>query len=126
VSRVAADPDNVRARERLALAKGRFGRILAEAGDYPAARPALERAVSIYEELRATNRLAPTMEADFAEVLGHLGDYHQRTANRQAACAAFGRAAALLQAAHARVPLTAFRKQMLDYNLGELEKCGGR
>jgi non-specific serine/threonine protein kinase/serine/threonine-protein kinase len=121
---VATDPDNVRARERLALSKGRFGTILARAGDLPAARANIDRAVELYEGLQAAGQLAPTMEADFAEILGHLGDYHQRAGNRPAACAAFRRAVDILQAANARLPLTAFRKEMLDTNREELKKCG--
>ena len=120
---LAADPDNVRARERLALSKGRFGTILARAGDHAAARTALERAVSLYEGMQANGTLAPTMEPDFAEILGHLGDYHQRTANPRAACAAFRRAADILEAADARVPLTAIRKEMLAFNRDELSRC---
>jgi tetratricopeptide (TPR) repeat protein len=120
---VAADPDNVRARERLALAKGRFGTMLARAGNLPAARVALERSVELYEDLHATGRLAATMEADFAEVLGHMGDYQQRTGNARGACASFRRATDILLAANARVPLTALRKQLLDFNLEELEQC---
>jgi eukaryotic-like serine/threonine-protein kinase len=120
---VTADPANVRARERLALAKGRLGTILARAGDFPGAVAMLNRSVSLYEGLQAAGQLAPTMEADFAEVLGHVGDYHQRVKEPQKACAAFGRAAALLKAADARVPLTAFRRQMLDSNLNELARC---
>ncbi len=120
---LAADPTNVRARERLALSKGRFGTILARAGDFPAARAALDRAVSLYEGLQASGQLAPTMEPDFAEVLGHLGDYHQRSGNPRAACGAFQRAFDILEAANRRVPLTALRKQLLDFNRAELEKC---
>jgi tetratricopeptide (TPR) repeat protein/predicted Ser/Thr protein kinase len=120
---VAADPANVRARERLALAKGRLGTILARAGDFPGALAMLNRSVSLYEGLQAANQLAPTMEADFAEVLGHVGDYHQRVNEPQKACAAFGRGAALLKAADARVPLTAFRKEMLESDLNELARC---
>jgi eukaryotic-like serine/threonine-protein kinase len=120
---LAADPTNVRARERLALSKGRFGTILARAGDFPAARAALDRAVSLYEDLQATAQLAPTMEPDFAEVLGHLGDYYQRTANLRSACAAFKRAVDVLETANRRVPLTALRKQMLEFNRAELTKC---
>ena len=120
---LAADPTNVRARERLALSKGRFGTILARAGDFPAARAALDRAVSLYEDLQASGQLAPTMEPDFAEVLGHLGDYHQRSGNPRAACGAFQRAFDILEAANRRVPLTALRKQLLDFNSAELAKC---
>jgi tetratricopeptide (TPR) repeat protein len=120
---VAADPENIRARERLAMAKGRLGTILARAGDYPGAWAMLERAMSLYEAMQASGQLAPTMEADFAEVLGHVGDYHQRTSNPAAACAAFGRAAAILKVVDARAPLTPFRKQMLTFNLEELERC---
>ncbi len=120
---VAADPGNVRARERLALSKGRFGTILARAGDYSAARVALDRSVGLYQELQAAGQLAATMEGDFAEVLGHLGDYHQRTSNPAAACQAFRRAAGILEAANKRVPLTSIRKQMLEFNLDELRKC---
>jgi tetratricopeptide (TPR) repeat protein/predicted Ser/Thr protein kinase len=120
---LASDPENVRVRERLALAKGRFGTILARSGDYAGARAMLDRSVALYEGLQASRQLAPTMEADFAEVLGHVGDYHQRTSNPQAACVAFGRAAKLLQAADARAPLVAFRKEMLTFNLEELAKC---
>jgi hypothetical protein len=121
---VATDPDNVRARERLALSKGRFGTILARAGDLPAARANIDRAVELYEGLQAAGQLAPTMEADFAEILGHLGDYHQRAGNRPAACAAFRRALDILEAANARLPLTAFRKEMLEVNRAELKQCG--
>jgi tetratricopeptide (TPR) repeat protein len=120
---VTADPANVRARERLALAKGRLGTILARAGDLPGAVVMLERSVSLYEGLQSAGQLAPTMEADFAEVLGHIGDYHQRAKDVRRACAAFARAAALLKAADARAPLTAFRKEMLESNLKELESC---
>ena len=120
---VAADPENVRARERLAMAKGRLGTILARAADYPGARAMLDRAVAIYEDMQRSGQLAPTMEADFAEVLGHLGDYHQRTGNEHAACAAFGRAAQILKVVDARAPLTPFRRQMLTFNLEELERC---
>ncbi|MBP7777455.1 MAG: serine/threonine protein kinase [Acidobacteria bacterium] len=120
---LAADPDNVRARERLALSKGRFGTILARRGDYAGARTALERAVSLYEQMQANGTLAPTMEPDFAEVLGHQGDYYQRTDNPRAACAAFQRAADILEAANERVPLTAIRKQMLEFNRSELARC---
>jgi eukaryotic-like serine/threonine-protein kinase len=120
---VAGDPGNVRLRERLGMAKGRLGTILARAGEYRDARVMLDRAVSLYEELQAAGQLAPNMEPDFAEVLGHLGDYHLRTAAPQDACAAFRRAAALLAAADARAPLTPFRKEMLAFNLGQLEQC---
>jgi hypothetical protein len=119
----AADPENVRVRERLALAKGRLGTILARAADYAGAKEMLDRSVALYEGLQASAQLAPTMEADFAEILGHVGDYHQRTSNPQAACAAFRRAADILQAANAREPLTAFRKEMLEFNLDELTRC---
>ena len=120
---LAADPEDVRARERLALAKGRLGTILARAADYPEARAMLDRSVSIYEGLQASGQLAPTMEADFAEVLGHLGDYYLRIADRPAACGAFARAADILKTADARAPLTAFRKEMLTFNLEELQRC---
>jgi tetratricopeptide (TPR) repeat protein len=119
----AADPENVRAIERLALSKGRFGTILARAGKFAPAQAAIERSVALYEGLQATGRLAPTMEADFAETLNHLGDYHRRRANAPAACAAFGRAVRLLQAAAARQPLPSSRQRQLDYVLGELETC---
>jgi tetratricopeptide (TPR) repeat protein len=120
---LAADPQNVRVRERLAMAKGRLGTILARAGNYPDARAMLDRAVALYEELRVSGQLAPTMEADFAEVLGHVGDYHQRTKNPQAACAAFAQAVSILKVADARAPLSEFRRQMLTFNLEQLEHC---
>jgi hypothetical protein len=108
----------------LALSKGRFGTILARAGDFPAARANIDRAVALYEGLQASGQLAPTMEADFAEILGHLGDYHVRTHDQPAACAAFRRALDILEAANARLPLTAFRKEMLEVNRAEVQKCG--
>ena len=120
----AADPENVRAIERLALSKGRFGTILARAGKFAAAQAAIERAIALYEGLQATGRLAPTMEGDFAETLAHFGDYHRRRSNAPAACAAFARSARLLQVAAARQPLASTRQRQLDYDLEELKSCG--
>jgi non-specific serine/threonine protein kinase/serine/threonine-protein kinase len=120
---LAADPDNVRIRERVAMAKGRLGTILARAGDFPAAHTMLDRAVALYEGLQKSAQLAPTMEADFAEVLGHLADYHQRTSNQAAACVALRRAEAILRGAAARAPLSEFRRQSLTWVVEELERC---
>ncbi len=120
---LAADPDNVRARERLALAKGRFGTILARAGNFPTALTALQRSISLYEELQASGQLAATMEVDFAEILGHLGDYYQRTKNPIAACAAFRRASDIAEPANRRLPLTGMRKKILEFIRDELTRC---
>jgi eukaryotic-like serine/threonine-protein kinase len=120
---LADDPDNVRARERVALAQGRLGTILARAGDYAPALAAIQRSISLYEGLQASGQLAATMEVDFAEVLGHLADYYERTSNAPAKCAALRRALPILETADRRQPLKGFRKQQLEYVRTELANC---
>jgi hypothetical protein len=93
-----------------------------QAGNFPAALAAIERAISLYEGLESSGQLAATMEADFAEVLG-LEDYCLRTSNPNAACAAFRRAFGIIDAANRRQPLTALRQKTLEFFRDELTKC---
>jgi non-specific serine/threonine protein kinase/serine/threonine-protein kinase len=109
----AADPQDVYAQQRLALAANFFANALNQSGRRARALDLIGRAVSVYEELERQGRLAPEHLPDFADAVGVAADI-QRGFGPARACETFRRALDLWARAEQQAPLAALRKRSRD------------
>ena len=121
----ARDPENVQARQQLAMAEFNYGFDLQACGELMQGRSMLAKAAELFSLLRSKGQLLPASEPFFARTLEISGDVEHALGHSGAACRFYERAEELFSVAAGRKSLNQPMMASLADTRDRLKSCPG-